>query len=196
MESTIEAFTKLLVAMVVVVTTGTEVKPIEEEPVPVITTSLLEASRNDLEEETIYGLVIPEIDEEEEEPFREILFTNFYVGDSTGSGSNTSVGLSVRDFSINSKGWYTYQDKVVIATATTLCMEVQSGPCARYNSLPKGYEVHDLWDEVEIQFEGETYEAIVLSSCGACFWEEERQRVDIFVAPQGRFGTKVGGIKH
>lgn len=123
-----------------------------------------------------------------------VKYTNFYVGDSTGSGAGTSVGLSTRDFGVNEKGWYTYNGKVVIATATNLCLEIQSGPCARYNSLPAGFNAYNLWDELDIVVDGRKYEAVVLSSCGACFWNEKHQRVDIFVSNSGKFGTKIGEV--
>lgn len=191
MDTIIEASIKLLVTMFLIIPTTVDTDLSYRYP-------LLEAQTEETEE-LIYGLVPHEEEEIEEEvkeepKTREVLFTNFYVGDGTGSG--TSVGLSVSDFSTNHKGWYTYNGKVVIATATNLCLNITTGPCAQYTYLPEGYESHDLWDELIIEFEGEQYEAIVLSSCGACFWEEERQRIDIFVTTEGRFGTKVGGVTH
>lgn len=140
-----------------------------------------------------YGL-IPYEEEAIEDTFRDVRFTNYYVGDGTGSGATVSVGLTTNNFQVNSRGWYTYKGRVVLATATTLCLEVKSGPCGRYNSLPNGYKANDLWDEVDIEFEGEIYPAVVLDSCGACFWDESKQRVDIFVTNQGRFGNRHGGM--
>lgn len=116
----------------------------------------------------------------EDEP-KAVRFTSYYIGDCSGSGASTSSGLSVDDFEINEMGWYTYQGKVVLATATHQCLEAFTGACGKYDKLPDGYNIHQLYDELTIFLGGNNYEAIVLDSCGASFWEEELQRYDIFV---------------
>jgi hypothetical protein len=125
-----------------------------------------------------------------------VIFTNYYLGDGS-SGTTTSSGLQIRHFKVNSMGWYTYQGKVVVATATTICLRVKTGPCGKYNSVPDGYRVYDLRDELTIIFNGKAYEAIVLDSCGACMHRinnEPYQRYDIFIK-SNRFGRVQGQIE-
>lgn len=122
-------------------------------------------------------------------------FTNFYPGDNMNTNTMTSTGHTISDFQVNENGWYTWQGKVVVATATTLCLEVENGPCGKFNEQKDTHHYFDLYDVVEIIFGGEHYQAVVLSSCGACNWDEALQRVDIFVAGSDYdFGKVKGGI--
>ncbi|RRC92750.1 hypothetical protein EII25_03490 [Erysipelotrichaceae bacterium OH741_COT-311] len=118
---------------------------------------------------------------EAKEP-RSIRITSYWENDSTNSGSCTSSGLCTDDFQINEKGWYTYQDKLVLAGATYTCFYAETGACAKYNSLPDGFGIHSLYDEVTIFVDGVSYPGIILDSCGASFWREEVQRYDLFVS--------------
>lgn len=125
-----------------------------------------------------------------------VFLTNFYPGDSLSTTEKTSTGHYMKDFGTNKHGMKTYNGRVVIGAATNLCLNTNTGACAKYNSLPKGYSVYDLYDEVEINFNGEWLPAVVLSSCGACFWDREYQTVDVLVDKnKGRFGKIVGGIR-
>lgn len=101
-----------------------------------------------------------------------ILVTNYWVGDGS-SGLTTASGLTTKDFDVNSDGMYTYQDKVVLATANTTRLG---------KPLKEGYRSHELYDELELTFNGKGYDAIVLDVCGACFGtsNEDRQRYDVF----------------
>ena len=105
--------------------------------------------------------------------------TSYYIGDSTGSGTWVGAGLETKDFQVNNKGFYTYQDKVVIATATHECIASKALGCGEYNEYKDYLEYYSYYDEIEIVVEGITYPAIVLDSCGACSWDN---RIDIFVA--------------
>ena len=49
----------------------------------------------------------------------ETRMTSFWANDGYGTGECTGSGLCSWDFDINENGWYTYQGKLVIATATT-----------------------------------------------------------------------------
>lgn len=111
-----------------------------------------------------------------------VRFTSYWEHDGTGSGKCTSSGLCIEDFDLNDNGWYLYQGKVVIATATYVCFYATDGPCSKYNSLPDNYNMYNIYDELIIFIDDQMYEAIVLDSCGASFWEEEHQRYDIFVS--------------
>lgn len=127
---------------------------------------------------------------EAKEP-REIRITSYWENDSTNSGSCTSSGLCTDDFNVNEYGWYTYQDKLVLAGATYMCFYAETGACAKYNSLPDEFGIHDLYDEVTIYIDGQSYEGIILDSCGASFWREEVQRYDLFVSnEQSKLDTR------
>ncbi len=123
-----------------------------------------------------------------------VRFTSYYEGDSTRSGRGTSSGLTIADFKVNDRGWYTYQNRVVLGAATTLCLEIDTGACGQYNDLPNDYQIHELFDELQISIDGVIYDAIVLDSCGASFWNEDLQRYDIFVSDQKSVTDTVGFI--
>lgn len=124
-----------------------------------------------------------------------VAFTSFWTGDSMKSGAITHSGLRISDFSINRNGWYTYKGMVVVATATNQCLESTSGACGRYMERKDTHHYFDLFDTLTIIINGKEYDAIVLDSCGACFWDEAHQRIDIFVASkQHSVGKTVGAI--
>ena len=117
-----------------------------------------------------------------EESYQDIRVTSYYVDDWSGSGSVTGSGVSIGEFDINENGWYMYQGKLVIAAATSTCTNATTGACSQYNSIPAGFKQYDYFDEVNIEIDGNDYQAIVLDSCGASYWPEEVQRYDIFVS--------------
>lgn len=123
-------------------------------------------------------------------------FTSYYEGD--GSSNNiTASTLTTADFQINSEGWYLYKGKVVLAASTYRCLNAKSGACGAYNTVPEGYELFSLHDEVIFEFNDKVYEGIILDSCGACFVEHpgEYQRLDIFVAKKGNFKMGNGSYR-
>ena len=130
----------------------------------------------------------------------DVILTNYYVNDSTGSGTVTSSGLTINDFQTNELGWYTYKGKVVIAAATYACLRATSGACAKYKTLPEGYSIFNLYDEITIIYDDKEYECIVLDSMGAGFWKlanEPYQRIDIFVAQTAeKFGKVVAQMQY
>lgn len=75
-----------------------------------------------------------------------------------------------KHFTPNEKGWYTYKGKLVVATATPYMINVFG---KKANKLYFKY-----YDELYITIDGVTYEAIVLDTCGACYWDE---RIDLYV---------------
>ena len=98
--------------------------------------------------------------------------TSFWAGDGCGSGSCTGSGLCEKDFEINEKGWYTYQGKLVIATATPYLLN--------YGFEKRdGISYHRYKETLFITIQGERYEAIVLDSCGACM---RNKIIDLFVS--------------
>ena len=97
--------------------------------------------------------------------------TYYHPGDGTNSGTCTASGLCTNSFSTNSRGWYTYKGKVVVATAHESLKSWD-----RYaNSTQKTYK---LYDELTLTIEGQEYEAIVLDKCGSCMTAE---KIDLFV---------------
>lgn len=103
---------------------------------------------------------------------REVIFSNYYTHDGS-SGDTTASGWQTKDFKVNSEGMYTYDDKVVVATANTTRLK---------RRLYEGYQSNELYDEFTINVNDKLYDAIVLDVCGACYGlsHEEIQRVDIF----------------
>ena len=105
--------------------------------------------------------------------------TYYHNGDNYGSGTCTASGICTNRFQVNEKGWYTYQGKLVVATAVERYI-----PKSRY-----GYQEHITYrkirDEFKIIIDGVEYEAIVLDICGSCM---KNKRIDLFV------GNKESGI--
>lgn len=112
---------------------------------------------------------------------QDIRLTYYYPNDDTGSTETTASGLDIDDFQLNTNGWYTYNDKVVIAAAINRCTLSNQGICGNYNQLPENFNQFNIYDEVTIAIEDVEYPAIILDICGASYWEEEYQRYDIFV---------------
>ena len=96
--------------------------------------------------------------------------TSYYTNDECNSVDITASGLSSKNFDINENGWYTYQGKLVIATASyrlkNWTMTDQAHP-------------YNLYDELVIKINGINYDAIVLDLCGMCMWYN---RIDLFVS--------------
>ena len=121
--------------------------------------------------------------------------TNYYVGDGS-SGTTTASGKSIYDFEVNELGWFTYQNKVVLATMTNSCIRSRVGICNRWNSLQRGWYAHDMYDEITVLYGGKAYPGIVLDLCGSCGRSvngELFQRIDIFIQknPFGRVKMQI-----
>ena len=98
--------------------------------------------------------------------------TSFWANDGYGTGSCTGSGLCEWDFQINDKGWYTYQGKLVIATATTYLAN-------QGWFVEEGVHLYKYWEELVLTIDGVEYEAIILDSCGSSM---KTDRVDLFVS--------------
>ena len=92
--------------------------------------------------------------------------TYYATDDGYGTGSVTASGKSTKDFQINENGWYTYQGKLVVATASTRLGKTNQ-------------KTYKLYDELEITIKGKKYDAIVLDACGACM---KGKKIDLFVS--------------
>lgn len=108
--------------------------------------------------------------------------TSYYTNDGTNSGSCTGSGICTDQFEINSKGWYTYNNRLVVAAATNECLNANGNDaCARYNEPVSGRHYFNYFDEIQVEIDGEMYDAIVLDSCGASMFVSE-DRIDLFVS--------------
>lgn len=114
-----------------------------------------------------------EIEEPEvEEVFYETRMTSYYPGDDCKSGTVTGSGKSIKDFEVNEYGWYTYNGKLVVATATKYLLNYGF-------ILSEGVHTYKYWEEITIEIDGVRYEAIVLDSCGHAMHSD---RIDLFVS--------------
>lgn len=116
--------------------------------------------------------VVEEEPEEVEEVFYETRMTSYYPGDDCKSGTVTGSGKSIKDFEVNEYGWYTYNGKLVVATATKYLLNYGF-------TLSEGVHTYKYWDEITIEIDGIRYEAIVLDSCGHAMHSD---RIDLFVS--------------
>ena len=78
----------------------------------------------------------------------------------------TATGLGINDFQTNEKGWFTYNGKLVVATASERLGHTNM-------------RTYNLYDEIVLNIDGIDYNAIVLDVCGACMWDN---RIDLFVS--------------
>ncbi len=98
----------------------------------------------------------------------ETRLTSYYP---TRGDSVTGCGLRPYDFEINENGWYTYNGKLVVATATDYLLNYGW-------KLNEGVRIYTYYDILILNIDGVDYEAIVLDSCGACM---TTGRIDLFV---------------
>ena len=144
----------------------------EEKPVREQINSVLE------DEPKIEENVVEEKVEEQEPPKVEISntyttrMTSFWANDGYGTGSCTGSGLCEWDFQVNDKGWYTYNGKLVVATATTYLAN-------QGWFVADGVHLYKYWEELILTIDGVDYEAIILDSCGSSM---RTDRVDLFVS--------------
>ena len=98
--------------------------------------------------------------------------TSYWANDGYQTGSCTGTGLCEKDFQVNDKGWYTYQGKLVMATATPYLLKYD------YAQVD-GINYYKYYDTLTVTIEGADYDAIILDSCGACM---KRNILDLFVS--------------
>ena len=98
--------------------------------------------------------------------------TSFWVNDGYGTGECTGSGKCSWDFQINEKGWYTWQGKLVVATATTYLANqgLYTAP---------GVHLYKYYEELVLTIDGVDYDAIILDSCGSSM---KTDRIDLFVS--------------
>lgn len=123
-----------------------------------------------------------EIEEEKEEYVEETYvepqntyttrMTSFYPAESSDC---TGSGLCSWDFGVNEHGWYTYNGKLVVATATEYLLKYGF-------TLNEGVHTYRYYDEITLVIDGIEYQAIVLDSCGSSM---RTDRIDLFVRDAG-----------
>lgn len=128
-----------------------------------------EENTQEIEEEPIYTTEIVEVQKETKLDYK---LTSYYSGDGFSSGSTTASGKKTSDFKINENGWYTYDGKLVIATASKRLLKWDQYK----NSTQKTY---NLYDELILEINGIRYDAIVLDVCGAAM---KKPIIDLFVS--------------
>lgn len=115
----------------------------------------------------------------------DVYFTNYHLGDGS-SGTTTASGLKINDFEVNDEGMYTFEGKVVVATANMTRLP---------RGIAEGYRSHELYEELIVRLNGKEYKAIVLDVCGSCFYTEGEflQRYDIFTT-KNVIGKVIGQV--
>lgn len=107
----------------------------------------------------------------EENSFYTTRLTSYHTNDGS-SGNCTGSGLCTNDFQVNENGWYTYQGKLVVATATEYLLKYGF-------TLYEGVHTYKYYDEIILNIDGIDYSAIVLDSCGSAM---KTGRIDLFVS--------------
>lgn len=123
------------------------------------------------EAETRVEEVTKPVSKEVEPTYLDYRMTYYYPGDSTNSGNATASGKSTHDFQVNERGWYTYNGKLVVATASKRLLSWDSYK----NSTQPTY---NLYDELKLEIQGQVYEAVVLDVCGSCM---KSNKIDLYV---------------
>lgn len=142
----------------VVIKTSNNKETIQEEPVEETTEEPIQEEQEEIQQDTSYTTRM----------------TSYYPNDSYGTGSITGSGLGPNDFQINEYGWYTYQDKLVVATATEYLLKYGY-------ALNEDVHTYKYYDELTLNIEGIDYQVIVLDSCGSAM---STGRIDLFVTDE------------
>lgn len=106
-------------------------------------------------------------------PTNSYRLTSYYPYESSNC---TGSGKCTQHFSVNDKGWYLYDGKLVLAAATTYLQK-------SYGTI-SGRHYFRYYEEVDITIDGVTYRGIILDSCGACMSVTYEERIDLFVNSQ------------
>lgn len=98
----------------------------------------------------------------------ETRMTSYYP---TRANAQTGCGLEFTYFDVNEKGWFTYDGRLVIATATDYLLNYGW-------KLADGVRTYKYYQELILEIDGVDYLAVVLDSCGLCM---QTGRIDLFV---------------
>ena len=135
-----------------------------------------EESIEEVEEETPYEETIERQEPQQQEVYQEPILdsyttrmTSYYPEEGE---TTTGSGLGINDFGVNENGWFTYQGKLVVATATTYLAN-------QGWSVGNGVHLYRYYEELVLTIDGVDYDAIILDSCGSSMTTD---RVDLFVS--------------
>ena len=148
-----------------------EEEKIENQPENDVQDEVVEIAPKETENEAIE----PENEAIEDEPISDSYttrMTSFWANDGYGTGECTGSGKCSWDFGVNEKGWYTYQGKLVVATATTYLAN-------QGWYVAPGVHLYKYYEELILTIDGIEYDAIILDSCGSSM---KTDRVDLFVS--------------
>lgn len=98
----------------------------------------------------------------------ETRMTSYYP---TRANRVTGCGLEFNKFDVNENGWFTYDGRLVIATATNYLLNYGW-------KLADGVRTYQYYQELILNIDGVDYLAVVLDSCGLCM---QTGRIDLFV---------------
>lgn len=98
----------------------------------------------------------------------ETRLTSYYP---TRANIETGCGLKYNNFDVNENGWFTYDGRLVIATATDYLLNYGW-------KLADGVRTYEYYQELILNIDGVDYLAVVLDSCGLCM---TTGRIDLFV---------------
>lgn len=98
----------------------------------------------------------------------ETRLTSYYP---TRANAATGCGLEFTYFDVNENGWFTYNGRLVIATATDYLLNYAW-------KLADGVRTYEYYQELILNIDGVDYLAVVLDSCGLCM---QTGRIDLFV---------------
>lgn len=148
-----------------------EEEKVENQPENEVQDEVVEIAPEETENEAIE----PENEVVEIEPVSDSYttrMTSFWANDGYGTGECTGSGKCSWDFGVNEKGWYTYQGKLVVATATTYLAN-------QGWYVAPGVHLYKYYEELVLTIDGIEYDAIILDSCGSSM---KTDRVDLFVS--------------
>ena len=74
--------------------------------------------------------------------------TSYWANDGYGTGECTGSGLCSWNFQVNDKGWYTYQGKLVVATATVYLAN-------QGWFVSDGVHLYKYWEELVLTINGD-----------------------------------------
>jgi len=111
---------------------------------------------------------------------KEVRATYYYPGDPTGSGEWVGAGYHISRFQTNERGWFTFNNRVVLAAATNECLRSQHGPCRDWNTPSSNITYYNYGDIVTFYIDDQIYEGIILDTCGTSMMGHNK--IDIFVS--------------
>ena len=126
-----------------------------------------------------------------------VRLTNF-IDEQVGWDAMSAYGNKSERFRLNEKGWWMYQDPdtgieyLAVAAPTTYLL----GPGYNYPPMD-GITYYEYGDVIPLNINGESYQAMVIDSCGACMETNDPLKIDVYVNRDyfGENGLTEAGIE-